>query len=98
MHRGHALVKAVYDRAFQRMMFAGRGFSKQTVEALIDAEIDTPERLLFMDGKAISSLEGIGTTKLKEIEAYRATYRTIKVSVTVDRPEPIPKKVTGQVA
>jgi hypothetical protein len=98
MRRGQALVKAVYDRAFQRMMFEGRGLSKQTIEALIDAGIDMPERLFFMDAKAISSLQGVGTTKIKEIEAYRATYKTVKVIVTVDRPEPMPKKVTVQVA
>jgi hypothetical protein len=98
MHKGQALMKAVHDRLCQRMMFEGRGLSKQTVEALLDAGIDMPERLLFMDAKAISSLQGVGTTKLKEIEAYRAACRTVTVSVTVDRPEPTPKQVTVQVA
>jgi hypothetical protein len=69
-------MKAVYDRAFQRMMSEGRGLSKQTIEALIDAGIDMPERLLFMDAKAISSLQGVGTTKLKEIRSLSCDLRT----------------------
>jgi hypothetical protein len=82
------LSRMIYDRTGKRTMFYGRQFSDRTVEALIDAGIDAPENLLFMGDKEIASLKGIGSPKLKEIEAYRAAYKpALRVSVKViDQP------------
>jgi hypothetical protein len=57
----------------KRKLFQGRGLSRATINALLAAGIDTPERLLFMDFKKVK-LKGIGPTRLQEIEAYRTRY------------------------
>jgi len=54
-----------------RIPFQERGFSDRTINALIDCQIDLPERLLFMSKKQLKLLRGIGETSMAEIVAYR---------------------------
>lgn len=62
------------DRTHEtKKLFRGRGLSPTTINALIAAGIDAPERLLFLDLNK-QKLKGIGPAKLKEIEAYRIRY------------------------
>ena len=57
-----------------RIPFQERGFSDQTITALIDCQIDLPERLLFMSKKQLKLLRGIGETSMAEIVAYRGRF------------------------
>jgi DNA-directed RNA polymerase alpha subunit len=75
--RGAASRAAVQDtmrRAVSAYMahqrFADRGFSNATIDALANAGVDYPERLLMMEEKAIERLPGIGKAKLQEIKRY----------------------------
>jgi len=51
--------------------FEGRGFSKQTVDALLAHGISAPERLLFMTETELQNISGIGASSLAEILRYR---------------------------
>ena len=42
-----------------RIPFQERGFSDRTINALIDCQIDLPERLLFMSKKQLKLLRGM---------------------------------------
>jgi DNA-directed RNA polymerase alpha subunit len=59
-----------------RIPFQERGFSDRTINALIDCQIDLPERLLFMSKKQLKLLRGIGETSMAEIVAYRGRFLT----------------------
>jgi DNA-directed RNA polymerase alpha subunit len=59
-----------------RIPFQERGFSDRTINALIDCQIDLPERLLFMSKKQLKLLRGIGETSMAEIVAYRDRFLT----------------------
>jgi hypothetical protein len=55
--------------------FSHRGFSNGTIEALINAKIDFPERLLFMSEKSIEAISGLNKSQLTEIKAYVLRFR-----------------------
>jgi DNA-directed RNA polymerase alpha subunit len=57
-----------------RLPFDDRGFSHQTIQALVDCSIDAPERLLFMTEKQIRKIPGISKTSMTEIKAYRERF------------------------
>jgi DNA-directed RNA polymerase alpha subunit len=54
-----------------RIPLQQRGFSDRTINALIDCEIDSPERLLFMTKKQLKSIPGIGKVSMAELTSYR---------------------------
>jgi hypothetical protein len=54
--------------------FRYRGLSDRTIQALVDARIDSPERLLFKTPEQLRSIAGIGKAALAEITAYRARF------------------------
>ena len=54
-----------------RIPFQQRGFSDRTINALIDCQIDSPERLLFMTKEQLKSMPGIGKASMAELTAYR---------------------------
>jgi len=62
------------DEATLWMPFQHRGFSHETIVALVDCSIDAPERLLFMTVKQIKRIPDIDESSLAEIMAYRAKF------------------------
>jgi hypothetical protein len=50
--------------------FRGRGFSDDTIQALITHGLELPEELLFMDEEHVTEIPGIGEAALAEIVAY----------------------------
>jgi hypothetical protein len=60
--------------------FSHRGFSNGTIEALINAKIDFPERLLFMSGKSIEAISGLNKSQLTEIKAYVLRFRDTQLA------------------
>lgn len=66
------------DRTFRSIVsaapFNGRNFSKRVIEALVQAGIDAPERLLFMTMSDLNAIPGIGKTGLTEIAKYRSRF------------------------
>jgi len=54
-----------------RIPFQERGFSDRTINALIDCQMDSPERLLFMTKKQLKSIPGVGKASMAELTAYR---------------------------
>lgn len=63
-------MRRAVDGYMAHMRFTGRGFSNATIDALANAGVDYPERLLTMEEKAIERLPGIGKVKLQEIKRY----------------------------
>jgi hypothetical protein len=68
-----ALDKA-YGPSVARGPFRGRQLSDHVVDALVAADIDAPERLLFMSLADIRAIPGIGKTGLGEIAKYRGRF------------------------
>ncbi len=62
--------RLVLDRA----PFRNRKLSDRTIEALVAASIDAPERLLFMKDADLEAIKGIGKAALAEISAYRTRF------------------------
>jgi DNA-directed RNA polymerase alpha subunit len=57
-----------------RMPFRDRGLSDRTIEALVGAGIDAPERLLFATEAELKRLPGIGKAAFSEIMRYRLRF------------------------
>jgi DNA-directed RNA polymerase alpha subunit len=55
--------------------FKERDLSEKTVEALCNADIDYPERLLFMPEAQIKKIAGLGPVRLAEVMAYVLRFR-----------------------
>jgi hypothetical protein len=56
-------------------VWAANGFSRGTIDALLRAEIDSNRRLLGLTRKGLRDIEGIGDSRVREIEAYREQLR-----------------------
>ena len=54
--------------------FRGRGLDDRTIEALINSNIDAPERLLFMTKSDLRKIPGLGKEAFAQIAAYRAEF------------------------
>ena len=67
----HRAAEAWRRRIMRLLPFLGRGLSDRTINALIAAGIDLPERLLFMRRSELLSIPHIGEIELAEIEAYQ---------------------------
>jgi hypothetical protein len=67
------------SRAWRAKTWAGvwraNGFSRGTIDALLRAEIDSNRRLLGLTRKGLRDIEGIGDSRVREIEAYREQFR-----------------------
>jgi hypothetical protein len=50
-------------------------FQAGTIDALLRAEIDSNRRLLGLADRALRCIEGIGDSRLREIETYREQFR-----------------------
>ena len=65
-------------RAMRAKIWSGvwraNGFSRGTIDALLRAEIDSNRRLLGLTRKAIKGIEGVGDSRIKKIDAYRAQF------------------------
>jgi len=65
-------------RAMRAKIWSGvwraNGFSRGTIDALLRAAIDSNRRLLGLTRKAIKGIEGVGDSRIKEIDAYRAQF------------------------
>jgi DNA-directed RNA polymerase alpha subunit len=64
----------LWTSGMRRQPFSDRGLSRRTIDALLDASIDAPERLLFMSEQQIKGIPGIGKASVTEIASYRAKY------------------------
>jgi hypothetical protein len=64
---------AVYGK-LRTTLFQQRGFSNRVVDALVQAGIDAPERLLFMTETELHAITGIGRAGFAEIAAYRSRF------------------------
>lgn len=69
-----ARIATLAAKSLSPIPFSGRGLSHRTVEALLAANIDVPERLLFMTIEDIAGFKGIGSKSLAEITNYRARF------------------------
>jgi DNA-directed RNA polymerase alpha subunit len=69
-----SVMNSGYDALTRGRLFHDRDFTKRTVEALVVAGIDAPERLLFATEAELKKLPGIGKAGLGEIMRYRARY------------------------
>jgi hypothetical protein len=56
-------------------VWRANGFSRGTVHALLSAQIDSNRRLLGLTKRDLRGIEGIGDSRLREIEAYRALFQ-----------------------
>jgi DNA-directed RNA polymerase alpha subunit len=54
--------------------FTGRGLGHRTINALVSAGIDAPERLLFMTPTQLAHVPGIGKISMAEIANYRSKF------------------------
>jgi DNA-directed RNA polymerase alpha subunit len=59
------------DSFLRGLLFEGRGLSRRTIRALVDCEIDAPERLLFMSENDLKKIPLIGKASMAEIRTYR---------------------------
>jgi len=72
-----AMLKAHEEEArhvLARAPFRNRKFSDRTVNALVQADILAPERLLFMTMMDLRTIPGIGKVGLAEIVKYRSRF------------------------
>ena len=74
----HVNQREANRRAWRAKTWAGvwraNGFSRGTIEALLRAEIDSNRRLLGLTRKGLRDIEGIGDSRVREIEAYREQF------------------------
>jgi hypothetical protein len=70
--RVHGFSAAVF---FQCKLFRGRGLSDRTIERLVESGMDAPERLLFMEERALEKIPGIGKPAMVEIKAYQQKFK-----------------------
>jgi hypothetical protein len=64
---------AVID-TLARRPFKGGGLSDQTINVLVAADIDAPERLLFMPESEIKKIAGLSKVATAQISAYRGKF------------------------
>jgi hypothetical protein len=66
-------------RAHRAKIWSGvwraNGLSRGTVDALLSARIDSNRRLLGLTKQDLRCIEGIGDSRIREIEAYRDQFR-----------------------
>jgi hypothetical protein len=55
-------------------IFSSRGFSEQTINALVEGGIDAPEHLLQKSEPEIWRIKGVGIVAMDQIRAYRAKF------------------------
>jgi hypothetical protein len=60
------------------LRFRHRDLSGVTINRLIAAGLDAPERLLFMSAAEIGKLKGLDAALRKEIDAYRSRFVGLK--------------------
>ena len=64
-------------RSLCPVAYQASGLSDRTIKALVAIGILAPERLLYMDDRALKSLPRIGAKSLQEIEDYLALSRQL---------------------
>lgn len=72
--KGRKLVLQIYQRVGMHLLFAERGLSRRTIDALIYHGIKMPEWVLFMSETEIKKISGIGKSSLAEIVRYRLKF------------------------
>lgn len=65
------------DKRAAENFFANRGFSDQTVKALVDHGIKLPEELLVMPESDVSRIVGLGREGITEVQLYRKRFPSI---------------------
>ena len=80
----HVNQREVNRRAWRAKTWAGvwraNGFSRGTIEALLRAEIDSNRRLLGLTRKGLRDIEGIGDSRVREIERTGSSLRRGRMS------------------
>lgn len=62
------------DKRAAENFFANRGFSGQTIKALVDHGIKLPEELLAMLESDIGRIAGLGREGITEVQLYRKRF------------------------